>query len=218
MSPCPRVPSKTPPSLVGTAVLSRPFADRRAHHGRVPILDPVNVRRERSYPRPAQRRVGDNPPYLKTSRRQSTTYLNCPLGPRVLRSSVTPLAPMSPCPRVPSKAPPSLVGTAVLSRPFADRRAHHGRVPILDPVNGGLGTTRPTQGIEGTTRPTSIPPYPRTKPQEPRTLPLPLPLIYFPASNTALNSPSLSGRFQSMKRMISPSKDSFPGCWVASRS
>ncbi len=37
--------------------------------------------RASSYPRSGQRRVGDNPPYLKTSRRQSTTYLNCPLWP-----------------------------------------------------------------------------------------------------------------------------------------
>ena len=41
------------------------------------------------YPRSGQRRVGDNPPYLKTSRRQSTPYLDClPLAlvsPRRLR-------------------------------------------------------------------------------------------------------------------------------------
>ena len=198
---------------------------------------------------------------------------------------------MSPCPRVPSKAPPSLVGTAVLSRPFADRCAHLGRVPILNPVNGGLGTTRPTliaslwpscpqvlvyapcphvtvptcplegsafAGRDGCPQPSvrgqmcaprassysqsgqrrvgDNPPYLKTsrrqpalpqsyptqeqspKNQEQRTLPLPLPLIYFPASNTALSSASLSGRFQSIKRIISPSKDSFPGCWIASRS
>ena len=39
---------------------------------------------------------------------------------------------------------PSLVGTAVPSRPFAQRAAHHLRVSILNSVNGGLGTTRPT--------------------------------------------------------------------------
>ena len=62
------------------------------------------------YPLNAQRRVRDNPPYPR--------QLMC------ARSS-------SPCPRVPSKAPPSKVGTAVLSRPFADGDAHLNQPPIL---------------------------------------------------------------------------------------
>ncbi len=41
------------------------------------------------------------------------------IGPLILRSSLTPHVPTSPCPRAPSTAPPSQVGTAVPSRPFA---------------------------------------------------------------------------------------------------
>ena len=44
-------------------------------------------------------------------------------------------------------SPASLVGTAVLSRPFAERAAHLVSDSILSPTNGGLGTTRPTQDI-----------------------------------------------------------------------
>jgi hypothetical protein len=50
--------------------------------------------------------------------------------------------PSSPCPF----ATPSLwVGTAVPSRPFADRDAHLLRPPLLSSANGGLGEPRPTQ-------------------------------------------------------------------------
>ncbi len=48
-------------------------------------------------------------------------------------------------PTCPLAAPPRQVGTAVPSRPSADRRTHLDRVPVLSRVNGGLRTTRPTQ-------------------------------------------------------------------------
>ena len=113
--------------------------------------------------------------------------------------------------------PASRVGTAVLSRPFAQRAAHLVRVSILDLVNGGLGTTRPTQGIEKAEHalpkpsramsnrshqlinPSTFPPYPRTKPQEPRTknkeplptpTPTPFPCLRLPPP---LTSPSGGG-------------------------
>ena len=60
---------------------------------------------------------------------------------------------------------------------------------------------------------------PQLSPQRsPQLRPQFSPLSYFTPSNTVFNSASVSGRFQSRKRATSPSKDSLPGCWMASRS
>ena len=104
LSPCPRAPSKAPPSL-GRDGCPQPSVRGQTH-----------APRSSSCPLSGQRRVGDNPPYLqtaaKTMNQEQRTRLALPpylpSCPQVLSSSFTPHVPLSPCPRAPSKAPPSL--------------------------------------------------------------------------------------------------------------
>ena len=173
MSPCPRVPSKAPPSL-GRDGCPQPSVRRVSCAPRTSF-----------YSRSGQRRVGDNPPYPRHREGRAHPTLIAPSGPRVLRSSFTPLAPMSPCPRVPSKAPPSL-GRDGCPQPSVRREScapptsfysRSGQRRVGDnppyPRQRG-GRARPTQAIEGdeqslpsTYQPINLPALPKNK--EPRT-------------------------------------------------
>ena len=121
-----------PASRVGTAVLSRPFAERAAHLLRVSILDPVNGG------------LGTTRPTQDISIPLHLGRDGCP-QPSVRRESCAPrkrFYPFSGQRRVGDNPPyprhlhppASRVGTAVLSRPFAERGSYLVRVSILDLV------------------------------------------------------------------------------------
>ena len=100
-----------PPRWVGTAVPSRPFADGRTHLDRVPLLSLVigGLGTTRPTLRPLHK---NNEPRTKNTPSAASLVSSCP---PVLRPSLTPLVPVSPYPRVPSKAPPSHVARRLYS-------------------------------------------------------------------------------------------------------
>ena len=105
----------TPSRQVGTAIPSRPFADQRTHLDRVPHLSLVNGG------------LGTTRPTLRPLHKNKEPRTKNTPSAAPLLSSCPPALVYAPCPRVPSKAPPSLLS---FRDHFAQLRFHR-RTPTI---------------------------------------------------------------------------------------